>query len=111
MMRKIKIKCKYCGKEFIRQSTAQKYCSVECRKAAKKETKTEKEIKTGGRYLQPCWYCKNYINGCSWSRSFIPVEGWTAKPVKRVYGFANGETKVINTYKIIKCPEFVSDYA
>lgn len=31
-----------------------------------------------------CWSCKNACGGCSWSKSFAPVEGWTARPTKVV---------------------------
>lgn len=30
------MKCKYCGKEFIKKSNSQKYCSLQCSAAAKK---------------------------------------------------------------------------
>ena len=45
-----------------------------------------------------CWECGNATrSGCSWSRSFIPVDGWTAEPAK----------KVNESYAVRKCPEFV----
>jgi hypothetical protein len=48
---------------------------------------------------QLCWDCVNCVpdrngRGCSWSRKFIPVEGWEA--------IENGDT-----YNIIRCPEFI----
>lgn len=61
---------------------------------------------------QPCWTCKKYINGCSWSRSFKPVEGWEAEEVLRTYTTGTGENRKIETiksYKIIKCPEYDPD--
>lgn len=55
---------------------------------------------------QPCWHCKNYIDGCSWSRKeHKPVEGWIAeKSVKY-----QGDSSPLETYAILYCPEFVSD--
>lgn len=43
---------------------------------------------------QLCWHCEKATGGCSWSKSFTPVEGWTAKP--------SG-----NSYRIKACPEYV----
>lgn len=40
-----------------------------------------------------CWSCKNYYNGCSWSKSFEPVEGWKAKKTKM-------------GYLVLECPKF-----
>ena len=56
--------------------------------------------------MQPCWFCKNYVDGCSWSKSKgnVPVEGWIAVPsVKAVDGHS------LNTFQILYCPEFISD--
>ncbi len=50
---------------------------------------------------QPCWHCKKYAGGCSWSRDFTPVEGWTAEKVLMGSG--------TETYEIKECPELVSD--
>ena len=46
---------------------------------------------------QICWRCKNSCGGCSWSREFIPVSGWTA-----VRTFKDRSW----TYCITGCPEF-----
>lgn len=40
-----------------------------------------------------CWSCGNAVNGCSWSRSFVPVDGWEAEE--------DG-----TSYKIRNCPRF-----
>jgi len=53
---------------------------------------------------QPCWTCQNACGGCSWSRSFKPVEGWTAE---KTFLQSNGE--YAESYKIIKCPEYIKD--
>ena len=42
-----------------------------------------------------CFSCGNCIDGCSWSRDLIPVEGWIAEKIERN-----------NSYKIFWCPEF-----
>ena len=46
---------------------------------------------------QPCWTCSNCYNGCSWSRHFVPVQGWDAEPIIK-----DGDT----TYIIKHCPEY-----
>lgn len=49
-----------------------------------------------------CWrYAKAINNGCSWSASFEPVDGWTAieSNLKRI---GIGGT----SYLVIDCPEF-----
>ena len=51
-----------------------------------------------------CWDCENACCGCSWSRWFEPVEGWTAKPV--VITQCGGKTP---TYLVYACPEFKRD--
>lgn len=52
-----------------------------------------------------CWNCKNAVpseeTGCSWSRKFEPVKGWTATPTK-----IEGE---MDSFHIEKCPEFVRE--
>lgn len=50
-----------------------------------------------------CWKCRNAVPsgdgkyGCSWSLSFIPVEGWYAIPRPR------------DSFCVISCPNFISD--
>lgn len=51
-----------------------------------------------------CWDCAKNGGLCSWSENFTPVEGWEAVPTKiQAYGHADG---VIDSYKVISCPEF-----
>lgn len=57
---------------------------------------------TAGEF-QPCWTCRNACGGCSWSREFQPVEGWTAE--KTVIP-SNGE--YAESYRIVKCPEYIN---
>lgn len=63
-----------------------------------------------------CWLCGNYCGGCSWTRNFIPVEGWEAeedvikegKPSYTKNGYVR-EIRTIKSYKVKKCPEFWND--
>lgn len=58
------------------------------------------------RHVQPCWTCKNYAGGCSWSRKDAePVEGWYAIPTVRM----QGSNKPLYTYMIISCPKYEAD--
>lgn len=47
-----------------------------------------------------CWECIHAVpdkdHGCSWSRDFIPVDGWTARKSKGLQA----------SYTVIYCPEF-----
>lgn len=54
--------------------------------------------------MQPCWTCKNYLGGCSWSEKFEPVPGWDATPVNR----GNGHNRIVS-YDIRSCPEYKDD--
>lgn len=51
-----------------------------------------------------CWSCENACCGCSWSRSFKPVDGWTAVPTK-----VFAKTDFIASYRVMKCPQYKSD--
>ena len=52
-----------------------------------------------------CWDCKNSTNnGCEWSRSFKPVEGWNAVPSAILVGGAND--KYTGSYLVLECPKF-----
>ena len=45
-----------------------------------------------------CWDCKNSTtNGCSWAKSFTPVDGWKAIPS------VAGES---DSYLVLECPKF-----
>jgi len=57
-----------------------------------------------------CWDCANALGGCSWSKSFTPVEGWTAIRHKRRYNNDKNEGRLdCDSYKVIDCPEFIRD--
>lgn len=53
------------------------------------------------RKQQLCWICKNACGGCSWSRAFKPVEGWTANATIIV-----NDNNIVESYHITACPEF-----
>lgn len=59
-----------------------------------------------------CWRCKNAVPGakygCSWSRGFKPVDGWTARETKIMR--SAGEYYYADTsYLVKKCPEYIPD--
>lgn len=56
---------------------------------------------------QPCWHCKKYAFGCSWSESKgeTPVKGWIAEPSVR----SRGTAEEYRSWKILFCPEKESD--
>ena len=49
-----------------------------------------------------CWECANALGNCSWSQSFTPVEGWTAKEIVR-----ERKDDIKHSYCVVACPEFV----
>lgn len=52
-----------------------------------------------------CWRCRHAVlsasTGCSWSRRFVPVEGWTAEKHQQR---SNGSA--YETYCVTSCPLF-----
>lgn len=59
-------------------------------------------VKNGKKDNSICWCCeKSCTAECSWSREFIPVDGWTAEPWKT----ANG----VDSFLVRECPEFVKE--
>lgn len=52
-----------------------------------------------------CWACKKAVCGCSWSRSFTPVEGWDAVPTT-VYVQNKPPAP---SYRVLACPLFERD--
>ena len=53
-----------------------------------------------------CWDCQNAVRNCSWSKDFIPVDGWEAIPTK--IREDNGK-RLVDSFIVKKCPEFVAD--
>ncbi len=86
--------CKVCERYFFTKSTSKEYCSDEC----KQELIRQRQEENG----QLCWQCKNACGGCSWSQSFIPIEGWEAEP-----NTIRDDEGDIRSYRIIKCPQFI----
>jgi hypothetical protein len=72
--------------------------------------------KHGGneRYFQShstlCWKCQKASGGCSWSRDFIPVDGWEAKPSQILIACQNQtkdkKPKYTESFDVHSCPEF-----
>ena len=59
-----------------------------------------------GQRANICFDCANACGGCEWSRSFLPVPGWTAYPVTRPVHQVK-KVQEIHTYKVVACPQFV----
>ena len=55
-----------------------------------------------------CFMCKKACGGCSWSKSFEPVPGWTAEACQLPMA-SRYFTRYIETYHITACPEFEPD--
>ena len=55
-----------------------------------------------------CFRCKNAYNGCEWSRSFDPVEGWIAEKVKpkNTRHDTCNSNMLKQDWHIIWCPKF-----
>ena len=52
-----------------------------------------------------CWVCQNCFGGCSWSRDYIPVEGWKAKATTVQRQPREG----VASYLVLSCPEFLPE--
>ena len=55
-----------------------------------------------------CWDCKRANggqDGCSWSKWFIPVEGWDAEPTQMRIMAGN----TTDSYIVMHCPQFLRD--
>lgn len=79
---------------------------------------SSKDKKSNQKYgTNICARCQKACGGCSWSEldpntgkpKFKPVNGWTAEEVPLNLGYASRGRRVINTYHITACPEFVKD--
>lgn len=90
--------CPICNKQF--EGRQQKYCSFACRWTAK-QIKSKRTPR--GHKGTLCWNCKNACGGCSWSRSFTPVEGWNAR--ETTLKSADGN---IQSFFVTDCPEFIN---
>ena len=54
-----------------------------------------------------CWDCQNAVYGCSWSKHFVPVEGWDATPTM-LYAKDKAHGGV-QSYEVHRCPQYVPD--
>lgn len=57
-----------------------------------------------------CWDCEKACGGCSWSRSFEPVPGWTAQKTEVKSATCNSGkmcSYLMPSYHVIDCPQFV----
>lgn len=88
----IKRQCALCGRVFYGDKK-KRYCSTECRQDTLNMASGKKSI---------CWTCQNFAGNCTWSRYFIPVEGWEAKPIKKVGTY-------LPSYIVKQCPEYIKD--
>ena len=65
-------------------------------------------MKNGEKYVPKhstlCWDCEKAGGGCSWSKSFTPVEGWTAIPTK--VRSDSLSIRHIDSFDVYECPEF-----
>lgn len=52
-----------------------------------------------------CWNCKKTCGGCSWTRSFAPVENWKAIRTKLKI-----QDERIDSFVVLECPEFEEKY-
>ena len=92
------LKCKHCGKEFIKTQPARKFCSKTCAYLHSQQEYTQKHRG------QPCWTCTKACGECSWSRNLTPVKGWVAEKVPFKTGLVDKSNDY--TYKILECPEY-----
>lgn len=62
--------------------------------------------------LSLCWQCIHAVpdkcaHGCSWSRHFIPVEGWSAERTGlKGNDYYTDPPQLTESYKVISCPQF-----
>lgn len=60
-----------------------------------------------------CLDCRNAVpceaHGCSWSRYFLPVAGWTASPTVYLSYVSRGKRTLIRSFAVRRCPQFVPD--
>lgn len=61
------------------------------------------------KHYQPCWDCTKACGGCTWSKDFTPIKGWVAEKHISDRVIYEGKTYIIESYKILKCPEFIDE--
>ena len=101
--------CPVCGKAVTKKGQS-KYCSKSCRNKVALEKQREKRNQSPKRKRETlCWTCQNACGGCSWSRSFEPVEGWEAKPTKLNIYVKEGNEDLNSSFFVISCPQYIPD--
>lgn len=79
-------------------------------KTAIRRIKKRKKYYSQKKHSTICWNCKKACGGCSWSRDFVPVDGWSAIPTKVLVlnTKSNGARERIFTdsFDVYYCPEF-----
>ena len=84
--------CKSCGARFETRETIVR----EMERGQDEEASGEVHI---SMEQSLCWECGNACtNGCSWSKSLIPVEGWIANV-----------SKDNDSFQVLQCPEYKQD--
>ena len=64
-------------------------------------------LETVKRTTNICFDCAKACGGCSWSKRFEPVPGWTAEPVViKSFETLLGGPKFTKTFHITACPQF-----
>ena len=59
---------------------------------------------------QLCWDCKNACgNGCCWFQDGVPIKGWKAKATQIKSSGENGKPRMIDSFCIQKCPQYIQD--
>lgn len=53
-----------------------------------------------------CWNCGKACGLCSWSKSFIPVDGWCAVPTKILISNTGSKRSYTDSFDVYECPEF-----
>lgn len=76
-----------------------------CLKDTPKTPQTVKE-RFKKKHVTICWRCANNCGGCSWSKNFTPVEGWTAVPTELQARGTGEKNDTISSYDVYACPEF-----
>lgn len=56
-----------------------------------------------------CWDCQNAYGGCSWSKSFRPVDGWNATRRDVLVSGDKAYAHKEESYIVHSCPEFQQD--
>lgn len=53
------------------------------------------------RHSTLCWDCEKSFGRCSWSKDFVPVKNWKAKPTKILSAYG-----LVDSFDVYECPEF-----